>query len=65
MIGKPCTSAFRTIDANLECLRELDEVRLALVHLALHQSLLLLGQPLPFVRNKITERWEGIRRWLV
>lgn len=50
--------------SNLECLREFDELRLALVHLALHQSLLLLSQPLPFMRNKITERREGVRRWL-
>src|SRR5258706_9831598 len=40
---------------NLECLAELDQIRLALVHLTLCQRLLSLSQALLLVGNKVTE----------
>lgn len=48
----------------LEALTKLDQISHALVHLMLHDSLLLLHQSIALVRNKVTEGRKRIGRGL-
>jgi hypothetical protein len=49
---------------DFEALAKLDKLRHPLVHLTLNESLSFLCEPLSLIRNKVSESWQRIGRWL-